>query len=129
MTSTNNFLKSILQMISCDTIQESLQRCHFLTSISEDEVSLEDVTNSTMNIEEKRLCDVHPSTASMLMDDTVKPPDKFSPEKHNFSIAVNAQSSGDIDLRTGLANFNIDQPNWVPFLTTPQLCSNLQVGI
>ncbi len=32
-------------MISCDVIQESLQKCHFLSSISEDEVSLEDVTN------------------------------------------------------------------------------------
>jgi len=122
-------------MISCDTIQESLQRCHFLTSISEDEVSLEDVTNSTINVEEKRLCDVHQNTTPMLIDATIKGSEKFSTEKHNFSIAVNTQSPTDVDLRTdldlrSLANLNMDQPNWVPFLTSPApLCSNAQVGI
>jgi hypothetical protein len=70
----------------------------------------------------------------MLIDATMKGADKFSTEKHNFSIAVNTQPSGDVDLRTSLSNFNIDQPNWVPFLTTTTttttapLCSNAQVG-
>lgn len=81
-----------------------------------------------INIEEKRLCDVHQHTSPTLIEATVKSSDKFSSDKHNYSIVSTNQAQSDEDNQTGLPNLGLDQQSCIQLFTMP-MCTTVQVGV